>query len=221
MFVAGNITFTEDLLLSIGSPFCFPDEHTLSIKRGRDGDGIWTPSSWPQSMHSHCHHLPWKQSSLNNPQSIWWLFQLIFEMPSPLFVGYLEPSQMTMVLSGRTMWPTSPEVKTWGLILPLPGHVFPGASVSIPGNMMGKKMVDLPHKCAVTMQGDSGGEGFYQLESALFLSRTWFILNIPLQLEVLRHAVSRALSHPNSITWQTLTPPSGLQWSISSSKKTS
>ena len=80
---------------------------------------------------------------------------------------------MTTMLSGRTMWLTIPEAKTWSLTLLLPGHVFPGASVSIPGNMMGKKMVALPHKCAVTMQGYSGGEGFYQLESTLFISRTW------------------------------------------------
>lgn len=68
---------------------------------------------------------------------------------------------MTTILSGRTLWPTSPEVKTGGLTLPRPGCVFPGDLVSISGNMMGGKMVALSYKCAVIVPGDSEGEKFY------------------------------------------------------------
>lgn len=40
VLVEGNVTLTKELFVSIGSPFCFPDEHVLSIKRGKGGDRI-------------------------------------------------------------------------------------------------------------------------------------------------------------------------------------
>lgn len=87
-----------------------------SIKRERGGDGIWTPSTWPWSLHSRCH--PHPEVELTH-QSTKHLMVITTELRSAAttFWGLLgAPSPMTLMLSSRAMWSTSPAVKTWGQI---------------------------------------------------------------------------------------------------------